>query len=83
MVSYFLIEIEDQGMGIPKEEMHQVFKRFYRGSAQEVQETEGSGVGLYLARKILEDQGGSIRVKKGKMGCVFQITFPRKMHSTH
>ncbi|MHA9741957.1 sensor histidine kinase [Robinsoniella peoriensis] len=83
MVSYFLIEIEDQGMGIPKEEMHQVFKRFYRGSAQAVQETEGSGVGLYLARKILEDQGGSIRVKKGKKGCVFQITFPRKMHSTH
>lgn len=83
MVSYFLIEVEDQGIGIPREEMHRIFKRFYRGSSSRVQETEGTGVGLYLARKILEEQGGSIRVKKGKRGCVFQITFPRKMHGTH
>lgn len=83
MVSYFLIEVEDQGIGIPREEMHQIFKRFYRGSSSRVQETEGTGVGLYLARKILEEQGGSIRVKKGKRGCVFQITFPMKMHGTH
>lgn len=83
MVSYFLIEIEDQGIGITREEMNQIFKRFYRGSSSAVQETEGSGVGLYLARKILEDQGGSIRVKKGRKGCIFQITFPRKSSGNH
>ena len=54
MVSYFLIEIEDQGMGIPKEERNQVFKRFYRGKSSAVQEIDGSGVGLYLTRKIVE-----------------------------
>ena len=83
MVSYFLIEIEDQGVGIPKEEMHRIFKRFYRGRSSAVQETEGTGVGLYLTRKILEEQGGSIRVKKGMKGCIFQITFPKKYDRVH
>ena len=77
MVSYFLIEIEDQGMGIPKEERNQIFKRFYRGKSSAVQETDGSGVGLYLTRKILEEQGGSICVKSGRRGCLFQIVYPK------
>lgn len=68
MVSYFLIEIEDEGIGIPREERGQIFKRFYRGRTSFVQEVDGSGVGLYLTRKILEEQGGSICVKKGKKG---------------
>lgn len=77
MVSCCLIEIEDQGIGIPKEEMHQVFQRFYRGDRTEVQDTEGSGVGLYLTRKILEELGGSIRIRKGKRGSIFQISLPK------
>lgn len=76
-LSYYLVEIEDQGMGIPNEEMNQVFKRFYRGQNEKVQQTEGSGVGLYLTRKILEEQGGTIRIKKGTRGSIFQITIPK------
>lgn len=82
MVSYFLIEIEDQGIGIPREERGQIFKRFYRGRLPFVQEVDGSGVGLYLTRKILEEQGGSICVKKGKKGSIFQITFPKIRYKT-
>lgn len=77
MVSYHLIEVEDQGVGVPKEEMNQIFKRFYRGKESLIQKTEGSGVGLYLTRKILEEQGGSIRVKKGRKGSVFLIALPK------
>lgn len=80
MVSYYLIEIEDQGIGIPKEDRNQIFKRFYRGRSSAVQETDGSGVGLYLTRKILEEQGGSICVKSGRKGCIFQITYPKTSH---
>ena len=82
MVSYFLIEIEDEGIGIPREERGQIFKRFYRGRTSFVQEVDGSGVGLYLTRKILEEQGGSICVKKGKKGSIFQITFPKTQYKT-
>lgn len=77
MMSYYLIEVEDEGRGISKEEMNEIFKRFYRGTCKEVQESEGSGVGLYLSRKILEEQGGSIRVKKGRTGSVFIIALPK------
>lgn len=62
------IEIEDEGIGIPKKEYTEIFKRFYRGNSKEIQETEGSGVGLYLARKIIEEQGGNIRAAENKKG---------------
>ena len=46
---------EDQGIGVPQEEAHRIFQRFYRGNARQVQEGEGAGVGLYLA----QDKGKS------------------------
>lgn len=78
MVSYVLIEVIDEGIGITPKEYPYVFKRFYRGHAKIVSDTEGSGVGLYLVRRILEEQGGSIRVKQGAVkGCTFQMTLPK------
>lgn len=56
------IEIEDQGIGIPSEEYHKVFQRFFRGTIQQVKEANGSGIGLYLARKIIEEHHGTISV---------------------
>ncbi|MBZ9607882.1 HAMP domain-containing histidine kinase [Clostridium estertheticum] len=60
MESFIRIDIEDSGIGISENEMSDVYKRFYRGKSKGVQVKEGSGVGLYLTRKILEIQGGSI-----------------------
>ena len=73
------IEIKDWGIGIPKREYTQVFKRFFRGEGEQVKREEGSGVGLYLTREILERQGGSIAVhsKTGeKHGSTFVIQLP-------
>ena len=56
------IEIEDQGIGIPSEEYHKVFQRFFRGTIQQVKDENGSGIGLYLARKIIEEHNGTISV---------------------
>lgn len=61
-INYLRIDIKDNGIGINKEEINNLFKRFYRG--KEVNEIEGSGVGLYLSRKIVEAQGGSIIANK-------------------
>ena len=55
------MEIEDEGIGIPKNERHRIFQRFYRGGEASVQEQPGSGVGLYLTRRIVEAHGGMIR----------------------
>lgn len=78
LITYLMIEIEDEGIGIRKDELQKIYQRFYRGrDAAEISE-EGAGVGLYLARMILERQGGSISAKQKRgNGTVFRITLPR------
>ena len=64
-INFIRIDIKDSGIGIDKSEFNNIFKRFYR--SEEVEEVEGSGVGLYLSRKIIESQGGNI-VVSSKIG---------------
>ncbi|MGL5755178.1 MAG: sensor histidine kinase [Paraclostridium sp.] len=63
-INFVKINIHDNGIGIDKNEFNNIFKRFYR--SEEVEEIEGSGVGLYLSRKIIESQGGNIVVDSRK-----------------
>ena len=74
---YVCIQVEDQGPGIPEEERARIFGRFCRGG--QVQQEEGVGIGLYLARQILERQDGYIRVssREGEGSC-FGLYLPRK-----
>lgn len=75
--SYISLEVEDEGIGVPKEETNRIFKRFYRGNHPTVKQTEGAGVGLYLTRRILEEQGGTVSVKSaGGKGSIFTVHLP-------
>lgn len=66
------ISVKDQGMGIMEQEQAQIFHRFYR--SPRVQEEEGLGLGLYLTREILTQEGGFIKAVAGRGGgSVFQI----------
>lgn len=77
LVNHVLIQVEDEGIGIPEGELHEIFKRFYRGSHAKKRIKEGAGVGLYLARSIIEQQGGTIVAKrKNGRGSIFQIMLP-------
>lgn len=80
LTTFLRIEIEDQGIGIPREAYHKIFQRFYRGEAEEVRQSEGSGVGLYLTREILERHGGSVTVSsrygKKQQGSTFVVQIP-------
>ena len=72
-----LIEVEDEGIGIKEDELHKIFRRFYRGTQAKEQVKDGAGVGLYLARSIIEQQGGTILAKrKSKKGSIFNIILP-------
>ncbi len=83
LVSCVFIEVEDQGIGIPKKEYSEVFKRFYRGCRPEVESQEGAGVGLYLVRRILEEQGGSVRILPGHGGgTIIQMMIPKQYRQT-
>ena len=84
LVNHVLIQVEDEGIGIPEGELHEIFKRFYRGSNTKDLVKEGAGVGLYLARSIIERQGGSITAKrKNGRGSIFQIMLPLSDSKNH
>ena len=57
---YTEIQIADNGRGIRKEELTEIFQRFYR--SRDVENMEGSGLGLYLSRLILEEEKGYLTV---------------------
>ena len=77
LYSYMEIEIEDEGIGIPKEEQTLIFKRFYRGKGASVKTEDGWGVGLYLSRKILEEEGGALFMRQGReRGSIFIVHLP-------
>jgi signal transduction histidine kinase len=69
--------IQDSGIGIPKEAQPQLFEKFYRAENALTVETEGTGLGLYLVRLILEQFGGRIwcESEEGK-GATFCLTLP-------
>lgn len=70
------INVTDTGIGICEEEHAKVFGRFYR--SQEVSETEGVGIGLYLTRQILSKEGGYIRLSSAEgQDTEFSVFLPR------
>ncbi len=58
-----LIEITDNGMGIPQEEIHLIFNEFYRASNVKTQIKDGTGLGLAITKQIVEEHGGKIWVE--------------------
>jgi len=70
-------KIQDTGMGIPKSEQPRVFTKFFRGADAIKMETEGSGLGLFVTKNIVEAHGGRIwfQSEEGK-GATFYFTLP-------
>lgn len=69
------IDVSDTGPGIPEAERPLVFQRFCRGT--DCRETEGSGLGLYLAREIVQAEGGYVKVScPTGGGSVFSVYLP-------
>lgn len=74
---YVKIDISDTGKGILENHQGAIFKRFYR--EEDVHDTPGIGIGLYLAREIITMQGGYIKVfSKLGQGSTFSIFIPHK-----
>lgn len=73
------IVVEDKGIGIPKNAIPNIFKKFYRTGDAKQMNTEGMGIGLYVSRIIMRRSGGSISVfsaGEGK-GSTFSLKLPR------
>lgn len=69
------VVVRDRGPGIPREEQGTVFDPFSRGRTNGRTRT-GSGLGLFIARRVLEAHGGSISLRSSKSGATFVIELP-------
>jgi signal transduction histidine kinase len=72
------IEVRDQGIGLAVEEREKIFQKFYRVGEEMVRQTEGTGLGLYLARELVRQVGGSITAESPGVGrgTTFRVTLP-------
>ena len=71
------LEVADTGIGVPVDEQARVFDRFYRTSTTTERQLPGSGLGLHVARAIVEAHGGSISCTSADpVGTVFRVDLP-------
>lgn len=74
-----LFSIKDSGIGIPEEQKERIFNKFFRAKNALKMETEGSGLGLYITKNIIEAHGGKIWFEsKENQGSTFYFTLPYK-----
>ncbi|SDS65046.1 HAMP domain-containing protein [Paenibacillaceae bacterium GAS479] len=74
---FAIIEVEDDGIGIPTELLEQVFEPFFTVSRDRSRESGGTGLGLSLVRELVDRQGGSIHAQPRKSGgMIFQLRLP-------
>lgn len=75
--THVTVYVRDQGVGISEDDQARIFDRFYRVDGNLSRKTQGTGLGLYLAKAIIEAHGGHIRVKsKPGEGSTFYFTLP-------
>ena len=72
-----VVEVEDNGLGIPKEAQSRLFERFYRVRTKQTEDIEGTGLGLSLVKAIVEQHAGSVEVdSEDGRGSVFRVRLP-------
>jgi signal transduction histidine kinase len=78
--NFLVAEITDTGMGVSKEDEKCLFKKFSRGKRAEQFYTSGTGLGIFIAKKVIEEHNGKISVfSEGKnKGTTFKVHLPIK-----
>jgi signal transduction histidine kinase len=72
-------EVADRGVGIPADELANIFDRFHQAGDGGRREREGVGLGLYIAKRLLEEMGGEITVDSTPgQGATFRIRIPQR-----
>jgi len=73
---FISLQVNDEGHGIPAPERKKIFKKFYRMGSEETRTTQGTGLGLYLCKKIATDHNATITVSDNvPVGTTFTVVF--------
>jgi signal transduction histidine kinase len=71
-----IFSVADQGIGIEDKEKQKVIEKFYRVGNEEVRNTKGTGLGLYIVNYLVKEHGGKLQIKNNvPKGSVFEIEF--------
>ncbi len=74
--AHIQLKVTDEGTGIKDEEKKKVFDKFYRTGSEQTRKTQGTGLGLYICKKIVQSHRGTISIKDNKpQGSTFIVTF--------
>ena len=74
-----ILEVSDTGLGIPKEDLPQIFNRFYRADKSRTKESGGHGLGLSIAKLIIDKHEGKIEVESTlQVGTTVRMILPMK-----
>ena len=74
-----LLQVRDNGIGIPKDEWRKIFDKFYQGRNAIRHSAKGTGLGLALVKHIIEAHGGKVRVESElDRGSIFSLIFPER-----
>jgi signal transduction histidine kinase len=75
----YVIEVADQGLGIPVAEQDRIFEKFYRLDPQQTKGVGGSGLGLYICRELVERMDGRLTVESQVgSGSRFRVELPAR-----
>ena len=76
------LKVVDDGIGVPKPEQHHLFTKFYRAQNARRARPDGTGLGLFMAKKVITAQGGALlfESQEGK-GSTFGFTFSKSKHA--
>ncbi len=73
------LQIIDEGVGIADEEKKKVFEKFYRSGSEQTRKTQGTGLGLFICKKIAQSHKGDIVITDNEQGgSIFTVTFNTK-----
>lgn len=76
---FFIISIEDKGIGISKKEQEKIFEKFYRTDKSRQKDLGGTGLGMSICKKIIQMHGASITINsKENFGTTVLMKFPKK-----
>lgn len=79
--SHVTVSVKDSGIGIPAEDVPHLFQKFYRVDNSDTREIGGTGLGLYLSRRLAENMDGTLRVESEyQKGSTFFLELPRISH---
>ena len=73
---FVLIKIKDEGIGIDDEYKEKIFEKFSRIDSPLTRKTQGSGLGLYITKMLVENMNGEISVHTKEVGTEFEVKFP-------